>query len=181
MGKMIFVTETADELFDKAERDLLTIKILNQDITYPADRKGDIICFHAAQAVEKFLKGFIIGKNEQVEKMHDLIKLLEQASRIDRSFDGLKKECLLINKFTPDIKYSHEKTITKSDIDIILRSLASISNFPPLKALRDSISKKYKYEIITEISTRDRANPSHAQNAMPNGKKKQDLEPDIGY
>jgi HEPN domain-containing protein len=59
MGKMIFVTETPDELFDKAERDLLNIEILNKDITHPADRKSDIICFHATQAVEKFLKGFI--------------------------------------------------------------------------------------------------------------------------
>jgi hypothetical protein len=39
---MIFVTETPDELFDKAERDLLNIEILNKDITHPADRKSDI-------------------------------------------------------------------------------------------------------------------------------------------
>jgi HEPN domain-containing protein len=181
MGKMIFVTETPDELFDKAERDLLNIEILNKDISHPADRKSDIICFHATQAVEKFLKGFIINENGQVEKVHDLIKLLEHATRIDSSFDSLKRECLLINKFTPDIKYSHEKTITKSDTDIILKSLESISNFPPIKSLRDSISKKYKYEIITEISTQDKLEPSHARNAAPNSKRKQDLEPDMGY
>jgi HEPN domain-containing protein len=181
MGKMIFVTETPDELFDKAERDLLNIEILNNDITHPADRKSDIICFHATQAVEKFLKGFIISKNGQVEKVHDLIKLLEQATRIDSSFDSLKRECLLINKFTPDIKYSHEKTITRSDTDIVLKSLATISNFPPLKSLRDAFSKKYKYEIITEITVQDKSKPSHTQNAIPNSNKKQDLEPDIGY
>jgi hypothetical protein len=56
MGKMLFVTETPDELFDKAERDMLTIEILNKDITHPADRKSDIICFHATQAVEKIPK-----------------------------------------------------------------------------------------------------------------------------
>jgi HEPN domain-containing protein len=160
MGKMMFVTETADELFDKAERDLLNIEVLNKDITHPADRKSDIICFHATQAVEKFLKGFIISKNEKVEKVHDLIKLLEQATRIDSSFDSLKRECLLVNKFTPDIKYSHEKNITRSDTDIILKSLAAISNFPPLKSLRDTISEKYKYEIITEITTHDKSNSS---------------------
>jgi hypothetical protein len=113
--------------------------------------------------------------------MHDLIKLLEQATRIDSSFNVLKKECLLINKFTPDIKYSHEKTITRSDIAIILRSLAVISNFPPVKSLRDSISKKYQYEIITEISAHDKLNPSHTPDAMPNNKRKQDPEPDTGY
>jgi HEPN domain-containing protein len=181
MGKMIFVTETPDELFDKAEKDLLNIEILNKDITHPVDRKSDIICFHATQAVEKFLKGFIISENGQAEKVHDLIKLFEQATRIDSSFDSLKRECLLINKFTPDIKYSHEKIITKSDVDIILKSLSTISNFPPIKSLRDSISKKYKYEIITEITTRDKARPPHDQNAASGGKKKQDREPDMGY
>jgi predicted nucleotidyltransferase len=35
----------------------------------------------------------------------------------------------------------------------IIKSLSTINNFPPIKALRDSISKKYKYEIIAEIST----------------------------
>jgi hypothetical protein len=53
-------------------------------------------------------------------------------------------------------------------------------NTPPLKSLRDAISKKYHYEIITEITTHDQLKPSRDQNAMPDSKKKQDIEPDRG-
>ncbi len=50
----------AQEWFDKAEEDLGTAKLLLKEKTYPAS-----ICFHSHQAVEKYLKGFLVycGKN----------------------------------------------------------------------------------------------------------------------
>jgi hypothetical protein len=131
------------------------------------------ITFHVLQAVEKQLKGFIIENKRKVRKIHNLDKLLEQASNIDNSFTAIEDECLLLNKYLPGVKYSNDKIITQSDITSIVKSLSTINNFPPLKVLRDTVSKKYKYEIITEISTRDKLSPPH--------KKKQDLEPDRGY
>jgi len=53
------VTETADMLCYKAEKDIMTVDALYTKPKYPEDQMYDIICFHATQAVEKFLKSFI--------------------------------------------------------------------------------------------------------------------------
>jgi HEPN domain-containing protein len=170
MADNSYVEETPDDLFINAVRDILARTLLNADF-YPSDAMYIPICFHVIQAVEKQLKGFIIENRHKVRKIHNLDKLLEQASNINNSFSAIEDECLLLNKYLPDIKYAHDKIITKSDINSIIRSLSTINNFPPLKKLRDSISKKYKYEIIAEISIQDKLNPRH----------KQDLEQDRGY
>jgi HEPN domain-containing protein len=153
MADNSYVEETPDDLFINAVRDILAVKTLLNGTFYPSDAMYIPICFHVMQAVEKQLKGFIIESNHKVRKIHNLDKLLEQASNIDNSFTALEDECLLLNKYLPGVKYSNDKLITESDINSIIKSLSIINNFPPLKLLRDSISEKYHYEIISEINT----------------------------
>jgi HEPN domain-containing protein len=158
MADNSYVEETPDDLFINAVRDILAVRTLLNGACHPSDAMYIPICFHVMQAVEKQLKGFIIENNHKVRKIHNLDKLLEQASNINSSFSAIEDECLLLNKYLPGVKYSNDKIITKSDINSIIKSMSAINNFPPLKTLRDSISKKYKYEIITEISAQDKLN-----------------------
>jgi HEPN domain-containing protein len=181
MADNAYVEETADDLFINAARDILAVKALLNAAVYPSDALHIPICFHAAQAVEKQIKGFIIGNNYKARKTHNLEELLAGAVKINSDFDKIKQECVLINQFVPDVKYSNDKTITKSDINAIIKSLSTISNFPPLKSLRDSISKKYHYEIVAELTTHEETKTNSDQNAPSNRKKKQDLESSMGY
>jgi HEPN domain-containing protein len=153
MGKADYVTETFDELFDKAEKDIMNIDIMNKDMVYPSDRKYDLVCFHAAQAVEKFLKGYIIQKGRQAEKTHNLEILLVETLSIDDSFEAISAACALLNKYSFEIKYANRNPITKYAITEAMKSLQTICNFPPIKSLRDLASEINKYEIITEITT----------------------------
>jgi len=114
----------------------------------------DIICFHVTQAVEKFLKSFIISNGKTVEKIHDLDILQKSAMEIDNSFSDIKNACVLLNTFVPNIKYDDEDPITKQDMDKIIKSLETICNFPPIKAMRDSFSKEHNYKIVGEIMTK---------------------------
>jgi hypothetical protein len=127
----------------------------------------DIICFHATQAAEKFLKSFIISNGKTIEKIHDLDILQKAAMEIDTSFTNIRKDCVLLNVFVPDIKYSEQEAITKQNIIDILKSLDAICNFPQIKTMRDSFSKKHQYEIVAEVTTKP-AKPAAAKN----GKKK---------
>jgi HEPN domain-containing protein len=179
MADNSYVEETPDDLFINAVRDILAVKTLLNGTFYPPDAMYIPICFHATQAVEKQLKGFIIESKHKVAKIHNLDALLEQATAVNSSFSAIEDEVLLLNKYLPDVKYSNDKIITKNDLNNILRSLLAINNLPSLKILRDSISKKYKYQIITEISLRDGLNPPHNQNVTPPSKNKNDPEPDI--
>ena len=148
-----YVTENEDELFEKAEKDLMSIDILCKDKIYPPDRKHDIICFHATQAVEKFLKGYIIANGKKIKKIHNLAVLIENAIEIDSNFNQIVNECVLLNQYTAEIKYSTRTPITTSDIKNALNAVKTISNFDKIKSLRDKASENQKYEIITEIMT----------------------------
>ena len=146
------VTESADMLCHKAEKDIITVKVLSDKIFYPEDIMYDIICFHATQAVEKLLKSYIINNGKTVEKIHNLDILQKVAIEIDNSFVNISNDCVLLNVFVPDIKYSEQESVTKQNINDIIKSLNEICNFPPIKAMRDSFGKERKYEIVSEVT-----------------------------
>jgi HEPN domain-containing protein len=160
MNKLL-VTESAEELTGMAERDIVTVKLLIEKKFYPEDYMYNIICFHATQAVEKLLKGYIISNGKTVKKIHNLDILHQTAAEIDVSFAKIKNDCMLLNIYVPNIKYNDdEKSITKQDIGKIIKSLNTICNFPPINAMRDSFSKQHNYEIVTEVN----AKPAAAKN-----------------
>jgi len=150
----IFVTESADELAGMAEKDMVTVKLLIEKKFYPEDYMYNIICFHATQAVEKFLKSYIIINGKTVEKIHYLDVLQKTAMEIDNSFSKIMDNCLLLNEYGPKIKYSTRNQITKQDMEKIIISLESICNFPPIKAMRDLFSKEHNYKIVGEITAK---------------------------
>ncbi len=66
----------------KAENDLKNIELqINTKTIIP-----DTACFHAQQAVEKFLKAFIVYNSTEPERTHKIEKLLEKCAKIDSSF-----------------------------------------------------------------------------------------------
>ena len=99
------VTETPDELLDKAEKDIATIKVLLPKKFYPEDMMYDIMCFHATMAVEKILKSYIIINGKNIEKTHDLSYLCKSAMGIDDTFENISNDCASLNDFIPKIKY----------------------------------------------------------------------------
>jgi hypothetical protein len=68
MADNSYVEETPDDLFINGVRDILAVRTL----------LNGTFAFHALQAVEKQLKGFIIENRRKVRKIHNLDKLLEQ-------------------------------------------------------------------------------------------------------
>jgi HEPN domain-containing protein len=146
------VTETADELLNKAEKDLINIKVLLPQKFYPEDLMYDIICFHATMAVEKLLKSYIISNGKSIEKTHDLDYLCISASSINTSFGTISNSIKLINTFVPGIKYGDETPITKQDMKDIILSLNNICDFLPIKTMRDSFKKNHQFEIIYETA-----------------------------
>ena len=72
----------------RAEEDLFTAKAL-MEFKKPVPW---IVCFHAQQAAEKFLKAFLIHHYRPVSKTHDIKALILECSKIDPSFRKLLKE-----------------------------------------------------------------------------------------
>jgi HEPN domain-containing protein len=49
----------------------------------------DIACFHCQQAVEKYLKAFLVYKKIHFEKTHNLSLLKKQCAKEDKDFTGI--------------------------------------------------------------------------------------------
>jgi len=115
----------ADDDFDSAE-------ILNQ-----ATRKHyEIICYHCAQAVEKYLKGYLEYKDIISEKTHKLTYLYSICMDNDNRFINIKAECDFLNKFANDIRYPHRYETNENDANFCINAVKKIKNFELIKDLR---------------------------------------------
>ena len=66
------------------------IKVAQHEINLPEDEMTtDAICFHCQQAVEKLFKTYLVSKNVEFEKIHDLELLLKLCSKQDDEFKNL--------------------------------------------------------------------------------------------
>ncbi|MFH1259470.1 MAG: HEPN domain-containing protein [Elusimicrobiota bacterium] len=69
------------EWIQRGEHDLAVAKILLSEEQY-----SDVILFHIHQAVEKYLKGFLICKGWKLKKIHDIELLLTETANFDDEF-----------------------------------------------------------------------------------------------
>jgi HEPN domain-containing protein len=86
-----------------ADEDMRAAEILLMD-EYPLT---NIAAFHCQQAIEKYLKAFLIEKNIPLIKTHDLIKLNGMVNEIEKlSID--EKRLLVINEVYTESRYPGE-------------------------------------------------------------------------
>jgi HEPN domain-containing protein len=90
----------------RADEDLKLVEILlGEKEVYP-----NPICFHAQQAVEKYLKGFLARHDLHVRKIHDLEILLDDIKNIDQSFEELRESAVFLNQFYIESRYPDDYT-----------------------------------------------------------------------
>jgi HEPN domain-containing protein len=63
------------------------------------------ICFHFQQAAEKYLKAYIVARELEFRKIHELELLRKICQEKDRSFQEIKSECEFLNTFYVDTRY----------------------------------------------------------------------------
>jgi HEPN domain-containing protein len=63
------------------------------------------ICFHFQQAAEKYLKAYIITRELEFKRTHDLIELLNICKSSKLSFETLREECEFLNGFYIETRY----------------------------------------------------------------------------
>jgi HEPN domain-containing protein len=118
-----------------AEDDLYAAKILNE-----ASRKPyEIICYHCAQATEKYLKGYLTYNSIIPPKTHNILLLLELCIEKNKDFEKIRTECSLLNRFTNEIRYPHRIEINEEDVIYSINSVERIKNIDPIKIIIESI------------------------------------------
>jgi len=88
------------EWLEKAEEDFeFAVSIIKDSIFYAQ------ICFHFHQASEKHLKTYMIARDMEFKKIHDLPVLLQSCSAIEPNLQVLLNDCKFPNRFYIDTRY----------------------------------------------------------------------------
>lgn len=93
----------------KAEDDLVAARRLIEIEPYILDPA----CFHCQQAVEKYLKAYLVYKEFDFEKTHDIDYLLEECAKYDEDFKNF--DVKNIHDFAVDIRYPDDASLLDLD------------------------------------------------------------------
>ena len=87
---------------EKAEQDYLSAIDLIRRKSRPVP---DAVCFHCHQAVEKYLKAYLVANNIRFTKTHDLIELLKLCLKADSSFEFIHDLLEQLNPYSVEVRY----------------------------------------------------------------------------
>lgn len=83
----------------KANEDLFVV----EKLTEPEIIATTSVCFHCQQAVEKFLKAFLIANGSDIKKTHNIEFLLSECADFDKDFSEIDPKEL--SDFGVDARY----------------------------------------------------------------------------
>ncbi len=124
--------ETVAKWLLKADHDLGTAKLTYLHLP----EYYDTIAFHCQQAVEKYLKAYLIFLNIDFKPVHDLRYLLNLVLTQDVSFDGMYDEISTLNDFAVKIRYpEHIINPTKQELEEAIQLAHSVKQLVENKML----------------------------------------------
>jgi len=87
---------------EKADGDLLVAHHISETMR-PVST--EIVCFHCQQAVEKYLKAFLVYNDQEPPKTHELTELIRQCCMFDADFINMNQKCKFFKllQLEPDI------------------------------------------------------------------------------
>ncbi len=115
----------AKEWFNNGQKDIGDAEFLLKN-----NRALENIAFHVQQAAEKYLKGFLIYHNWKLEKIHDLVKLLEEAVKIDKPFSRFRAPMRKITNFYFESRYpvGYKVDYTKQELKAAIQQTKKMIN-----------------------------------------------------
>lgn len=108
----------------KAKKDLHRVRLLLAD----GDTEG--AGFHLQQAIEKYLKGYLLSKGWKLEYVHSLVKLLNYAKDCDPSFEEFRTLCGQVTGYYIVDRYPFpvDASPTKEEIEQAFRKTEDLVN-----------------------------------------------------
>ena len=102
----------SDDWFRKGDADLRSVERLleGEDI--------DIAAFHLQQAIEKYLKGYLIGKGWKLRRIHELELLLNEAVQFDKNLERFRELCISTTEYYLFERYPYDEasSLTKGEL-----------------------------------------------------------------
>jgi HEPN domain-containing protein len=86
--------------FDQGDLDIRAAEILLDQ-----DGPHRIIAFHIQQAIEKYLKGYLLSQSWPLRRIHDLEVLIQEAITRDNDFSPFLSSCQKITEYYIESRY----------------------------------------------------------------------------
>ncbi|HHT9126918.1 MAG TPA: HEPN domain-containing protein [Candidatus Brocadiia bacterium] len=120
-----------EEWFSHGNKDIKDARFL-----FDHKRNLETVSFHIQQAAEKYLKGFLISQGKELQRIHDLVKLLQDAIEIDSSFQQFKESVKKVTNFYFESRYpiGYEFEYTRSEVKEALIQVTKL-----IKLIKDKV------------------------------------------
>lgn len=121
----------ANEWFESALSDYNYANVgLKEDEIYPQ------VAFLSQQIAEKYLKGFLVLNGINIQKIHELPKLLDECIKFNSDLEKLRDACELLTGFYTEVRYPPDiPDYTKEEI------LEAFNNAKLIKETIESIAQ----------------------------------------
>lgn len=112
-----------EEWLSKADKDLDEARFL-----FRHKRPLENVAYFIHQAIEKYLKGFLIFNSWELEKIHDLVKLGKEACKFDESFEKFISMMEEITDFYIESRYpiGYDVEYTEEEIERAIKNAKSL-------------------------------------------------------
>jgi len=90
--------------------------------------------------VEKYLKSFLVSKEQMPPKTHDLINLCNLCSKQDHRFSDLLPQCGYLTQFGVQPRYPKELYITSANVEQAIKYALEVKCFAVIVKLREVVS-----------------------------------------
>ncbi|MBI3335454.1 MAG: HEPN domain-containing protein [Candidatus Portnoybacteria bacterium] len=126
--------------FTRANEDLDTVRLLLEK-----GGSSNLACFHAQQAAEKYLKGFLAHHEKHIRKVHDLNALLEGCKKVDISLGKLQDPVGFLNQFYTESRYPDDYVeFTREDAQKAYETVLRVKEFVLSKIESKKVKKDKK-------------------------------------
>ncbi|CAD5243724.1 MULTISPECIES: HEPN domain-containing protein [Thermococcus] len=90
----------------------------------------DYAAFHAQQAVEKFLKAFLLKNNKPLVRTHEIAYLIEKCKEIDPSFEELYNlGAHYLSDFAVEVRYPGYYPVPKELAEEAIKTAKQVLDF----------------------------------------------------
>jgi HEPN domain-containing protein len=88
-----------------------------------------VICFHCQQSAEKYLKAFLLSRDELVPKIHDLAELNRRCFRHDSDFASIETQCIRLTSYAVETRYPYFLDLNEADVRMAIHDAGEIKRF----------------------------------------------------
>jgi HEPN domain-containing protein len=117
-----------EEWLDLGNQDLQSAAFLLDMRPIPLE----VIGFHCQQALEKYLKAFLIKQNNEPDKTHDLMFLLQRCIDYDSAFAAITEHCAVLTEYSVKTRYPYpgkiDESTVKKGIELASEAITFIKN-----------------------------------------------------